>query len=154
MGGLPASQEWCQEQLCQGMVLLCTVQVGAEQVMASPGELAEEQQWGQQAASVAHHHLQRGWGPWPHVLVFLSLLLIRKSEQVSACYSHILFCHTNTAGSNCASTQLLHARGERDSKHRSYDMKTIAAISGSSLFLGLIFVDYLPNFFCKTFIYF
>lgn len=46
--------------------------------VASPVERAEEQQQGQQAASVAHHQLQRGWGSWLCVLVALSLLLIAK----------------------------------------------------------------------------
>lgn len=45
--------------------------------VASPVEQAEEQQQGQQAASVAHQ-LQRGWGSWLCVLVVLSLLLIAK----------------------------------------------------------------------------
>lgn len=53
--------------------------------------------------------------------------------------------HTNTTRSNYASTQLLRAIGESDSKHGSYDMKRIAAVSGSSLFLGLSFVGYLPK---------
>lgn len=58
--------------------------------VASPVELAEEQQQWQQAASVAR--LQPLWSlGGPHVLDVLSLLLIRKSEQVSPCYSHILF---------------------------------------------------------------
>lgn len=36
VGELPACQEWSQQQLCRGMMLLCAGEVGAEQVMARP----------------------------------------------------------------------------------------------------------------------
>lgn len=130
VGGLPASQEGCQEQLCQGMVLLWAEELGAEPVMAWPVR------WSWQRSSSRDSRQpqclitsSKGAGHPGHVFqLFCLCCTLEKVSKLVHVTVTSSFCHTNTSRSNYATTQLLHARGEWDSKHRSYDVKTIAAL--------------------------
>lgn len=58
------------------------------------------------------------------------------------------FGHISTTRSNYASTQLLCATGESDSKHGSYDMKRIAAISWELFIFGINFCRLFAKILC------